>query len=387
MRRLTLLLLVAPLLSATNASAHSYADPALRTVFDGVQPSVLPAAVTVSVVPSVVDQLVVTNPTSVPLDILAIGGEPFLRISSGGVLANLASPDWYATGTPEGGPVPPMDVQRDKGRGLPRWKLVSHASSWSEFDPRLHPQATATPQMRAAGQERVLAVWRIPLAYGTQRFAATGHVLFAPIRGGLSVTVAHAPTGVSATALQGELPGLFVSVQAGEAVEVDGSDGQPFLRFHNGEVYANTTGASWRDDQQARGRAVLPQGWARVARGLTYSWLDPRLRYPHELPTAEILAKPSPSVVQRWRVPVVVDGSGDAVEGTVTWVPRALALEQVGVGQRVNGVTWWPFALGGGFAAAGLAGWLQRRGANARKGDVRHSLSAAGPSGTEELPQ
>ena len=42
--------------------------------------------------------------TAEPLEVLAAGGEPFLRVSSGGVLANLASPDWYSTATPEGDP-------------------------------------------------------------------------------------------------------------------------------------------------------------------------------------------------------------------------------------------------------------------------------------------
>ncbi|MCW2545213.1 MAG: hypothetical protein JWM40_2765, partial [Frankiales bacterium] len=81
------------------AGAHSYPDPALSTVLDAVTPA-LPSGVRVLVAPSVVDQLVITNPTEVPLDVLAVGGEPYLRVSRAGVLGNLATRDWYATQTP-----------------------------------------------------------------------------------------------------------------------------------------------------------------------------------------------------------------------------------------------------------------------------------------------
>lgn len=103
-RRLLLAVVLLGLILAVPAEAHSYADPALRVVFDGVQPTALPAEVVVDVRPSVVDELVLSNPTTTPLEVLAVGGEPFLRVSSAGVQANLASPDWYSTSTPEGGP-------------------------------------------------------------------------------------------------------------------------------------------------------------------------------------------------------------------------------------------------------------------------------------------
>ncbi len=324
--RVLLVLALLLVLPARPAAAHSYADPALRTVLDSVQPEVLPAGVEVSVVPSVVDQLVVDNPTATPLEVLASGGEAYLRISSAGVLANLNSPDWYLTSSPEGGIVPP-----GTGTGPPRWARVDRGTRWGSFDSRLHPQAEATAQDRAAGVRRVLTTWQIPLRYGDQALSAGGHIEFAPIRGGLQVAVGTTPTGVTATALQGELPGLFLSAGA-HRVEVQGRDGLPYLRFADGTVEANTASASWADDQRARGREVRQRGWVRVAGSASYSWLDPRLRFPQDEPGKDVLERTSPTVVQRWTVPVTVDGTASAIEGTITWVPRAVALRQVGAG-------------------------------------------------------
>jgi hypothetical protein len=347
------LALLAVLLPVTAAQAHSYPDPALRTVFDGVQPA-LPAGVVVSVAPSVVDELVVSNPTRTPLEVLALGGEPFLRVSAAGVQANLASPTWYATGTPEGGPQPPADVLRDRGRGLPRWVLVSRSSVWSEFDPRLRPATAATSAMRRAAKDRVLVTWRIPMRYGGRVLAATGHVLFAPVRGGLTVAVTRSP--VTATALQGELPGLFLSAPPGREVLVRGRDGLPFLRFRGGVVQADTASRSWVDDQRAKGREVRGSGWVTVARGTTYSWLDTRLRYPADQPPADQLGRRA--VVQRWSVPVAVDGTEAAIEGTVTWVPRAMALRGLAAPARSSGarLRWWVAGAAGAAALLALLG-------------------------------
>ncbi|GAC1441464.1 MAG: hypothetical protein NVSMB55_09290 [Mycobacteriales bacterium] len=337
--------------AALPAFAHSYRDPALTTVFDGVSPTPLPSAVVVDVRPSVVDELVVSNSTATALEVLAVGGEPFLRVSADGVEANLASPDWYATGTPDGGPVPPPDVVRDRGRGTPRWVRVSRQSAWSEFDPRLRPPVETTPEIRAAGRELILASWQIPLRYGDVRTFATGHIAFRPVRGGLLVGVTK--SAVAATALQGELPGLFVNAPADSDIGVQGKDGLPFLRFNHGEVLANTASASWRDDQRARGREVsAADGWVKVATGRSYSWLDSRLRYPRDLPPRDLLDRRS--VVERWTVPVSIDARAAAIEGTITWVPRSVALGQLGRVRTGGQRAWWTWSAPASVAALAL---------------------------------
>lgn len=312
------------------AQAHGLGDPAVRTVLDGVQPA-LPSGVAVEVRPSVVDELLVTNTTSVPLEVLARGGEAFLRISAMGVQANLASPDWYVTGNPEGGaPVPP-GVRG--GPGPTRFVTVSSQSTWAEFDSRLHPRVSVSPAARAAQQDSILSSWTVPLAYGGRPYAVRGHVLFSPIRGGFVVAARPAPAGLQAAPLQGELPGLFLRVPQGHVVVVQGRHGEPFLRFDAGGVQANTASSSWVEDQRARGRAVTPGGsgvhFVRVASSTTFSWLDARLRYPSDVPPPPVLARATATTVQQWSVPISVDGVPAALAGSVQWVPRALATSRL----------------------------------------------------------
>ncbi len=317
-------------LGAAPAQAHGLGDPAVRTVLDGVRPA-LPVGVGVGVRPSVVDELVLTNSTPVAMEVLARGGEAFLRLSSSGVQANLASPDWYTTGNPEGGaPVPP-GVRG--GRSTPRFVRVSALSTWAEFDPRLHPPVTVLPAARAARTDSVLGSWTVPLTYGGKPYEVRGHVLFSPIRGGFVVLTRPAPAGLQVAPLQGELPGLFLRAPKGHVLVVQGRGGEPFLRFDADGVQANTASASWVEDQRARGRPV-PVGtrgvhFVRVGSSTTYSWLEPRLRYPFDVPSPAVLARPLATTVQHWTVPLTLDGSPSALTGTVQWVPRALATRQL----------------------------------------------------------
>lgn len=339
-------LLMLVLVGAAPADARSYTDPALQTVLDGVSPTALPAPVSVAVVPSVVDQLVVSNPTPTVLEVVGTDGRPFLRISSAGVLADLSSRDWYLTGTPEGGLVPAG------AGGAPRWARVSRGTTWAEFDPRLHPAVTPTAMQRRAGRDAVLATWAVPLRYGGKGYTAGGHVLFSPVRGGFTVAVTKVPAGLTATALQGELPGLFV--RAEQPTTVLGRDGRPFLTYDGTRWTADTSSPSWVDVSRARGQGV-PTGGAStvVARGSSYSWLDARLRYPHDLPPQQDLARTT--VVQRWSVPVTVAGRAAALEGTVTWVPRTTALAAVTPSTTAHG-HGRTRALAGLAAAAVLSG-------------------------------
>ena len=69
--------------------------------------------------------------------------------------------------------------------------------------------------------------------------------------------------------------------------------------------------------------------FVRVGSSTTYSWLEPRLRYPFDVPPPAVLARPLATTVQQWTVPLTLDGSPLALTGTVQWVPRALATSQL----------------------------------------------------------
>ncbi len=329
---------------AAPAAAHSYPDPALSTVLDSVTPA-LPGGASVVVRPSVVDQLVVANPTAAPLEVIAVGGEPYLRVSSAGVFGNFSSADWYGTATPEGGPRP------GALSATPRWVRVSRDPVWAVFDARLRPAVEVPPGIRAAGEDRILTAWRIPLRYDGRRLEAIGHIAFQPVRGGLVVAVDRSP--VTATPLQGELPGLFV--RAPGRLEVAGRDGLPFLRFTGAEVLANTASASWRDDRAARGEPVVGTGWVRVSSGQAFSWLDSRLRYPRDQPPSGLDRQ---QLVHRWSVPVLVADRAGVIAGTVSWVPRADAVKAIRPTSPDRAFPWWALAVLPAFL---VLVWLRRR--------------------------
>jgi hypothetical protein len=370
-RRVLPLLLAALLLPGT-ADAHSYRDPALRSVLDEVRPA-LPAGVTVALRPSVVDELVLSNGTDVPLEVLGRDGAPFLRLRRGLVEADVAHPDWYLTALPEGAP----DLPAYARTGAPaRWRTVGTTGTWSEFDPRVRPPVTVSSELRAAGRRRVLASWSVPLRYGGAPVTVTGQVLLEPVRGGLVVAATGVPAGLTATPLQGELPGLFLRVPAGRTTVVLGSDGQPFLSFAGGTVRARLASPSWRADQRARGREVTGSGWAVVARAQSYSWLDPRLRYPRDVPPEDLVGRTS--VVQRWAVPVLLDGARSELTGTVSWVPRADALRAVRPtrGADDGRAGWLAPAAGALVLGALLVVLVIRRGPAARRKGDRGTMRA-----------
>ncbi|MFP5370400.1 MAG: hypothetical protein ACLGI3_06590, partial [Actinomycetes bacterium] len=99
------------------------------------------------------------------------------------------------------------------------------------------------------------------------------------------------------------------------------------------------------EDRQARGLpAGPPSPEPRFSppdpAATSWTWLDARLRYPRDLPPDDVLRRGQEIVVQRWSVPVEVDGAPAALAGVVRWVPepslRAAATDSGGL------PGWWP---------------------------------------------
>ncbi len=139
------------------------------------------------------------------------------------------------------------------------------------------------------------------------------------------LAVAAAPPGLRARILDGDRS-LELTVDAHQTVIVRGYLGEPMIRFANGSVSAN------RSSPTANADRVVPagRGWTRVASGRTFAWHDHRLAPPPD-PTGRL---------QRWSVPLKVDGRTAAIAGTFTHVPPPALV---------------PWLLG---AVAGLAGVL-----------------------------
>jgi hypothetical protein len=337
---LGLLLLVSP------ASAHS-TDPRIVSVIDGVRPA-LPTEVVVQVRANLAAQLVVDNPTVTPLDVLAPTGQPFLRISRAGVFGNLGSGEFFATSTPNGGTTHPS--------GADRFVQLSTGHSWGWYDHRLHPLALAAP--RDERHRARLGTFEVPLRYGGTAVTVRGHLEFQPLLGQFEDTVSAAPPGLSASVLQGRLPGLFVTVQA--PLTVLGRDGEPFLRSDGRVLSINTSSRTYVEDQQARGVQVGPPAvtasWKRLP-GRTFTWLDDRLRYASAAPPDRALRRSGATVIGSWRIPVLAGSSSTALTGDIRWVPSGVATSSA-AGRPV-----WPY-VGGALVvllAAAAAIRLRRR--------------------------
>jgi hypothetical protein len=343
------------------AAGHE-ADPRLETTVDEVVPP-LPAAVVVQAQAGLAAQLVVDNPTPTVLEVLATGGEPFLRISSAGVQANLSSPDFFTTSNPTGATAGVPDAATS-----PRWVQISTGSSWGWYDHRLHPPGLGPPP--DAERPARLAGWVVPLRYGDQPVEVRGSVRFQPLLGTFLVTADPAPDGLLVQALPGKLPGLFLSNPQRLPVTVLGRDGEPFVRFTERGVEVNVASRTHVEDRQARGVPVgppepTPRFELVEPGGTSYTWLDARLRYPQELPPPDVLMADRPTVVDDWQVPVLRDGQQGELTGEIRWVPQAAAAPPSaaapgGTADEPRSVTA-PLALGLAGLAALAAGVLAVR--------------------------
>jgi hypothetical protein len=352
--------LLAPLLAlwvlaVPSAQAH-LADPRIRTVLDDVSPA-LPEGVVVQAVSSLAEQLVVANPTATVLSVLDNGGRPFLQISRAGVQGNLASLDFYTTANPGGTTAGiPADVLSNGGRGAPRWVPLSKGDSWGWFDHRLHPAGITVP---TASRRTRLFDWTVPMTYGSEPVTARGHVDLRPLLGSFLVTADAGPAGLQVQVLQGRLPGLFLTAPAGAVVTVPGRDGEPFLELA-GTARVNVHSRTFVEDRQAQGRAAGPPSPqplfrpAEGANGASFSWLDARLQYPHADPPEAALRSGTPTTVQRWRIPVTVDGRTVALTGAIRWVPNADA-------PRARAEGHLTLLLGAALALAAAGLWVRLR--------------------------
>ena len=320
-----LIALVLLLATAPAVLAHS-GDPRLTTAVDSVTPA-LPAGVVIQARAGIAAQIVASNDTAVPLEALGRSGRPFLRISAGGVLADLANPDFYETSNPNGSTEGvPKELTERTNPAPAKWVRVSSGSSWGWYDHRLHPSRYQVPS--DARRKATLARFEVPFRYGAQGVVAAGSVTFVPLLGAFRVEDPEPLPGLAVSVLQGRLPGLLLQVEPGRAVTVRGRDGEPFLRFGAQGAQVNLASRTYVEDQLARGRDADPPASTPRWQGIdatSYSWLDDRLRFPSDTPPAEALRTSRPTVVGQWSIPVTVDGRAGQLSGRTRWVPAGQA--------------------------------------------------------------
>ncbi len=325
-RALVVLVFIAGASVATAGAALAHtSDASVIAELRNIQPEP-PAGVTIQVVNTVAAQVVAENTTDKDLVVFATGGEPVLRIGSGGVHANVASPDWYQINDPSGAaPVPP---QARAGGAKPDWRRVSARPSWGWFDHRLHTEPVRAPA--ADGGPRELASWKIPMRYGTSDLAVQGAVVHRPVTGSVVATLDDEPAlpeGLTLTVLPGALPGLFLTSDRPDDVLVRGAAGEPFLRVGPGGAHVNVRSPVWAQTASARGQVPpalvdpeAPPRWKRVSDAPQVGWLEPRT-VPEADPPAEVTSGGRVVELTRWTIPLDVAGEVVELAGATRWEP------------------------------------------------------------------
>lgn len=117
--------------------------------------------VEVKLLEGVVPAIFINNRSDATIEILGVAGEPFLKISREGVVANVASPTWKAAGSVA--PRPDLATEAlvgfDKGTA-PRFETVSKAPIWSWLELRAR---SPVETYELLGSRRVIHKWETPL--------------------------------------------------------------------------------------------------------------------------------------------------------------------------------------------------------------------------------
>jgi hypothetical protein len=172
--------------------------------------------------------------------------------------------------------------------------------------------------------------------------------------------------GVNALVLGGD-DRLRISNYSGKTLVIMGYEGEPYLRFDETGVYANTLSPAAHLNRFRLPRPLKPgvadpsarPRWRRVAPGVTYEWHDHRIHWTGREPPAGV--REHPDRIQRiftWRVPGRADGARFAITGFLGYAPDPSKSPEDG------GTSGWLLGAGiagGVIAAAALVGAGARR--------------------------
>jgi hypothetical protein len=176
---------------------------------------------------------------------------------------------------------------------------------------------------------------------------------------------------------------LRLTNQTGRTVEIEGYEGEPYLRFATDGVFRNSRSPATYLNEERYGEVDVPADadpkaqpvWERVGGGHTYEWHDHRIHWMSQIdPPAIRTAPDEPHHVYDWRVPASIGGDPLVIAGRLDYEPPP-----------AGGFTWrWivpPVAL----VLAAAAFWWRRRRASA-SGTPR-SRAAGAPPGSRAEPR
>jgi hypothetical protein len=315
----TMVLVIVSPLAPPPAGAH--ADPTIVVRLRDVQPD-LPAGARLAVLDGEETYLAMVNSNHSPVLALDPDGEPFLRVSSRGVFGDLTSPYLQTTA----GQITSASPVRLGCCPRSRWWRLSDKSGWAWADPRLSPpllgisQTSGNRGLSGLAANQYMATWRLALQYGDKTMTATGVIERRPM-GRVRTTIDEIPAGLHASVLDGRTPQLRLTTPAGTRTEVLGADGRAFVRMTPQGAFGRSASRLYRAHQRAIGlKPETGSPWVPMDSGGSTELVlaDPRLSYWRRLPSR---SPAEPVVLNRWRIPVVVNGSPGAIHGKSVWEP------------------------------------------------------------------
>lgn len=149
---------------------------------------------------------------------------------------------------------------------------------------------------------------------------------------------AHPAPGITVQVTESDQ--LVLENRSAHEVTVVGYEGEPYLRVGPDGVFENRRSPATYLNRSTDARTPVPAladpeaepAWVRRSHGTTASWHDHRTHWMGGRPPARVRDAPDQEhvVIERWSVPIRVDGREIEVTGRLVWVPPPPA---------------WPWAL------------------------------------------
>lgn len=117
----------------------------------------------------------------------------------------------------------------------------------------------------------------------------------------------------------------------GNEVQIEGYDGEPYLRFlADGTVEANTNSPAYYLNEDRFADAEVPASasadaepeWKTVASGGSFEWHDHRIHWMAKTTPPQVTDEGERTKVFDWKVPIEVDGRPTSIQGELFWVPE-----------------------------------------------------------------
>ncbi|MGH2577106.1 MAG: hypothetical protein ACRDG9_05040, partial [Actinomycetota bacterium] len=306
MKKVRVVVVVAALLALVvgpvPADAHT-GDFLSRPVFERIDPDI--PGLEVEVVYTANYQFLITNPTATELVILAVTGEPFIRIGPNGAYGNFNSPSWYNSNVPDG--LLPNQIPRRAKPGAnvePAWSKISKDPSWGWYDHRLHPvERYVDKRVQQSRVPVTLEQWEVAARYGDQPAKIKGRIEYKPQLGSYEAVLKSPDQpvpDVTVAVVSAQVPAIYLQNNSQQTVTVLGAKDEPFVRI-GPHVEVNLHSPSYIQMQQAiaktpeasaevgqaEANADSPPNWEEVQKSPQWRWLEFRAAPPPGDPPKE----------------------------------------------------------------------------------------------------